>query len=288
VLAEEAFGRQNRYTTQCTLAEALTGLGQYQAARTLLTRTIADYVSSGDQSFRWFMHEALADCCAQLGDYETAYREQKEARKWFAANVNRQSSKRFEALDSHYRISLAEAEARQLRDDNVVLQAAARTDALTGLPNRRVLYETLQQRCAARQPIGVLVIDADHFKRVNDLFSHLVGDTVLTRLAHIFTDVLRAEDLIARFGGEEFVGVVATHTLTHAVDLAERLRVAVEGAPWSDVALGLTVTISIGVTQLRSGDLANDLLARADASLLHAKTSGRNRVIAHPVEQTVP
>ena len=161
------------------------------------------------------------------------------------------------------------------------------TDQLTGLHNRRYMagqLEALMRRAAAGgEPVSVLVIDIDHFKRVNDGFGHDVGDEVLREFAVRLASNVRAIDLPVRHGGEEFVVVMPDTDLEAARRVAERIRLHVAGSPFR--VMGgeelLTVTISIGVaTSNGAGDTSNTLLKRADEAVYIAKSQGRNRVIA--------
>jgi diguanylate cyclase (GGDEF) domain len=161
------------------------------------------------------------------------------------------------------------------------------TDQLTGLHNRRYMQgqlEALMRRAAADgEPVSVLVIDIDHFKKINDSFGHDVGDEVLREFAVRLASNVRAVDLPVRHGGEEFV-VVMPHTgLADAQRIAERLRLHVAGSPFRAMAGGdlLSVTISIGVAASSGpADSVQALLKRADEAVYEAKSRGRNRVIA--------
>ncbi len=165
---------------------------------------------------------------------------------------------------------------------------AAVTDQLTGLHNRRYMAGQLDALVARSvrdgQPVATLMLDIDHFKKINDSFGHDVGDEVLREFAVRLASNVRAVDLPCRYGGEEFVVVMPDTQLADAQRIAERIRMHVSGAPFR-VANGreiLLVTISIGVTTtLGPGDTPEALLKRADEALYEAKTTGRNRVIAH-------
>ncbi len=163
-------------------------------------------------------------------------------------------------------------------------QRHASVDALTGLHNRRWLDEILprQTRRSAMQhePVSVLMIDIDHFKRFNDEFGHAAGDFVLFAVAQVLKERLRPTDLIARYGGEELTALLPRTDLSGAKVAAERLRRAVAFTPLvmpDGVALP-ELTVSIGCAELHAGDEPNDLLARADTALYRAKRLGRNRV----------
>ncbi len=163
----------------------------------------------------------------------------------------------------------------------------ASVDALTSVANRRAvdLFGTAAWRHARAhgEPLAVLVIDLDLFKRVNDRFGHPVGDRALARIAQACQGLLRDGDLLGRVGGEEFVAVLPRTSYSQAMDVAERLRSRVEALRFDDLPAGLQTTISIGVTDIRAddGNFA-DLEKRADAALYRAKTEGRNRVFGAP------
>jgi len=162
------------------------------------------------------------------------------------------------------------------------------TDQLTGLHNRRYMtgqLEALMARAArGGEPVALLVIDIDHFKKINDSFGHDVGDEVLREFAVRLASNVRAVDLPIRFGGEEFVVVMPGTQLAAARRIAERIRLHVAGSPFQ-VLHGrqqLDVTISIGVAvSLPGEDRPYTLLKRADEAVYEAKSTGRNRVIAH-------
>ncbi len=167
---------------------------------------------------------------------------------------------------------------------NAQLERLATTDALTGLHNRRYLQQSLDFELARAQrashPFCLLLLDIDHFKRVNDTWGHQVGDKVLVHLAQLLSDRLRATDLRARWGGEEFVALLLDSDRDAALHTAEKLRKAVEDAS-VDVGLDepVSITISIGVACFPDhGADEKELFARADAALYRAKDSGRNRV----------
>jgi diguanylate cyclase (GGDEF)-like protein len=161
----------------------------------------------------------------------------------------------------------------------------AATDPLTGVANRRGIEQLGSDAVVIarelRQPLCALVLDVDHFKRVNDGHGHPCGDQVLARIAHACRDALRHIDLFGRHGGEEFLVLLPDTRLAYAWPVAERLRTAVAGLSFDDIAPGLAVTVSIGMAQLRPADAGlRELVARADAALYRAKANGRDRVEA--------
>jgi diguanylate cyclase (GGDEF)-like protein len=184
-------------------------------------------------------------------------------------------------------MTLALDEARRELDQrNQELEAAVRrneelatTDVLTGAYNRRkfndVVAVELERARRYGLPLSLFILDIDHFKNVNDTHGHEAGDAVLTALAGLVRDGVRATDTLARWGGEEFVVLSPGVTAEGAANLAERIRAALASGPVAPVGV---ITASFGVTQYRQGESADELFARADRALYLAKESGRDRV----------
>jgi diguanylate cyclase (GGDEF)-like protein len=162
------------------------------------------------------------------------------------------------------------------------LEEMATTDKLTGLANRQafdlLVPQAISEALRHKAPLCAILIDIDHFKAVNDRLGHLAGDKALRSVAGIIKSSLRASDIVARWGGEEFLVILKNVVPTQAVLLAEKIRQAVEDAPiaWRSEAIRLTV--SLGVAAHRDGDTPDQLIARADRALYEAKEQGRNRV----------
>jgi two-component system, cell cycle response regulator len=171
----------------------------------------------------------------------------------------------------------------ELRQRNEELDLVSRTDALTGLRNRRHVEEYLTKLVSlARrnvEPIAVLIVDIDHFKSVNDGHGHDAGDAVLREVAGRMVDSVRLEDMVGRWGGEEFLVVLPNTAAQGAAELAERLRQVVAGEPCRLPDGGaVPVTISLGCAASVIDDAAT-LVRSADAAMYEAKESGRNRVV---------
>lgn len=151
-------------------------------------------------------------------------------------------------------------------------QTAAQTDPLTGLPNRR----GFDARVPRQAPGAILFLDLDHFKKVNDTYGHAIGDDVLCQAAKVISGELRRDDVVARFGGEEFVIWLPGATRDAAWNAGERLRQAIAG---SVRVAEQPVTASIGLALCDAEDRREAVIARADAALYAAKNGGRNRVV---------
>jgi two-component system cell cycle response regulator len=158
----------------------------------------------------------------------------------------------------------------------------AATDALTGLLNRRAFTEAMERelaRCLRHQlPLSLLLLDVDHFKRTNDTFGHTAGDRVLKEVAAQLLRSTRKSDLVARWGGEEFVVALPQTAAPGAALAAERIRASIEACVISFLGQRVPVTASLGVASLAASSL-DELIARADAAMYDAKRQGRNRVV---------
>lgn len=165
---------------------------------------------------------------------------------------------------------------------NRELEWYATIDALTGINNRRTLGEQAAFAIAAahrlRRPLCLLLVDADHFKRVNDVYGHAAGDEALQMIAAALQSTLRGGDLLGRLGGEEFVVVLPDAEETAGRATAERLRLAVENIEFALQHRRIELRVSIGLAVIDDNDDFNELLRRADQAMYAAKRAGRNRV----------
>ncbi|MBI1785609.1 diguanylate cyclase [Candidatus Sumerlaeota bacterium] len=196
--------------------------------------------------------------------------------------------KRFTSTDDLHRALLNALEKwalhQKIEEQQKELERLAKTDGLTGLYNRRFFIERLiEEMNEARKggtPLSLLMLDLDHFKKVNDTYGHLVGDDVLVRSADRIRHIVRASDVIGRFGGEEFCIALPKTDLDQAVELAEKIRLGINSEQYG-VSNGtlFNISVSIGAAQLQPD--AKDitpLIRDADNALYRAKESGRNRV----------
>lgn len=161
------------------------------------------------------------------------------------------------------------------------MEQLAKTDGLTGLLNRRSLFEAAEQEFLRAQrysrPLSILMLDIDHFKRINDTYGHQIGDRVIQQVADVLKAALRQVDITGRYGGEEFVVVLPETDLHQSIEVAERLRYLIDSLSTSTVLGELRITASVGVAvrrdQVRS---IEEMLNQADKALYQAKTAGRN------------
>jgi len=172
---------------------------------------------------------------------------------------------------------------RFIRDYHRVVNVA-NVDQLTGLYNRVHLddfctrLDELWNR-GRIENLSVIMIDIDHFKRINDTYGHNVGDEVLQQMAKTVRSSCRGSDTVYRLGGEEFL-VVCFEPLPSAMELAERIRQQVSADPGMEVILNGGITVSLGVAEWKTGEHRKELLERADANLYQAKKNGRDQVAA--------
>ncbi|ANJ66800.1 diguanylate cyclase [Halothiobacillus diazotrophicus] len=165
------------------------------------------------------------------------------------------------------------------------LQRVAALDPLTNVYNRRFgmkrLDEELSRAARNKTPLALMMLDLDHFKRINDTFGHLSGDKVLVRMTNVTREMLREGDILLRYGGEEFVVVLPGASLQDAREVAERIRFAISHSPVDVGDHALTVTASIGVSAISGSRTVSseELITMADKRLYAAKAAGRNRVI---------
>ena len=186
-----------------------------------------------------------------------------------------------QAADSELTASLR-AEVAQLRSKIEVANIAARVDALTGAANRGAFDEELARRCTLAASGGVgfalLLADIDHFKSINDTYGHPIGDRVLHALVTFLRDRVRRDDMIARWGGEEFAVLLPSATARVAYAKAKALVEQLSGSDWSiDPTRKIRFTMSIGATAWRPSDTPESIVERTDRALYAAKHGGRNR-----------
>ena len=263
-----------------TAAEAQRLQGNLERAQTTLDRCMR---LCEDRSLGLNRVEAMeeqANLYASQGNYQKAYRQHIA---FHLADVALRAAER----EANSRTLQAVFETMEARHEGQRFRELAHRDPLTGLLNRRFVDAELPAMLGAAVDAGtelaIGLLDLDHFKRVNDTYSHAVGDQVLSQLAGLLNEAAassRPIGLAARMGGEEFMLVLSGDLLGERF---EALRKRVEAHAWGRIAQGLTVTISIGVTRMRPGRVTQAaLLGRADRFLYIAKNAGRNKVVIDP------
>lgn len=194
----------------------------------------------------------------------------------------------------HNRLKDLEDKIKELTKRNSVLEQLAITDSLTELYNKGYILQRLESEMirSARynEPISLIILDLDYFKKINDSFGHVAGDNILRKLAKILVESVRDVDIVARYGGEEFIVVCPNTSIGGAAILSERIRENVQNTTFRSGSFDIKLTISLGVSSVSSSSLAggtinsSKLIEEADLALYKAKASGRNRVAVHTNE----
>lgn len=263
-----------------TEAEVLLAQARLDDAEDALKRCLAVCRARNLAGLRVEALRVHAEIKAAKGEFQSAYEIHRAFHEEGVALRNRQDEAAARTRHALFETEEARREAQRFWHQ-------ARTDPLTELYNRRFVDETLPRyldTAGPRQPITAAIVDIDHFKAINDTFTHAIGDRVLAQLAVLLRSSTGAGGgdhpaFAARLGGEEFL-VVLTADHRNTVGQLDALRRRVERFDWAAVHDGLAVTLSIGVAVARAGDTQSTLLARADEHLYVAKTAGRNRVVA--------
>ncbi|AGW12480.1 GGDEF domain-containing protein [Megalodesulfovibrio gigas] len=215
------------------------------------------------------LYHDVDDCWYQLQEKAISWPDGRTAKYSIAVDINELKLTQNRLAEAHAELSLKNRELERL----------STTDALTGVANRHKIQQQLvceMERARRHQrPLGLLFIDLDHFKAVNDDYGHQAGDAVLQHFARLATANIRAADALGRWGGEEFLLICPEADLLQAVAVAEKLRQQVRESEFPAVA---RVTASFGVTVFQDGDTVESLVHRADKALYRAKENGRDCV----------
>jgi len=181
------------------------------------------------------------------------------------------------------RIKLMEQESIELRQSAMRSRDQALKDPLTGIWNRQALNEALEKEYIRwqryKKPLSIIIWDIDFFKKINDQYGHAAGDKVLKTIANIFNAQTRDADFIARFGGEEFMGVFPETTIEEALSLANKIREKIANSKFHYEQETVTISASAGLAAFQDEDSIDDVFKRADQALYKAKESGRNRCL---------
>ncbi|MFO1414167.1 MAG: diguanylate cyclase [Burkholderiales bacterium] len=300
------------------VAHASLGLGKlclaqdrHEDARTWLDSALATCQRHHLKPTEYEVHEALADLLERAGDPAGALAHYRQFHALEREVQSEAAADKLRALKIQLELAAARREAELERERQEVLKRAnaeldalnvslieanlqktmlldqlerqTYEDALTGIANRRRLDQRLADEFALAvrhgRPLAVAMVDLDHFKLVNDRFSHAVGDAALRETAKVLASLVRHTDLVARFGGEEFVIVLVETDAAAALQVCDKLRQAIANHGWTAIHPGLALTVSMGVCADTSVPTYDRMLALADRNLYSAKAAGRNRVI---------
>ncbi len=280
------------------LGELHSQRGQHVEGKRWLDKALMLATSLGIRREIFKTHKALSEAHKRAGEFELALEHHEQFHEVRAGVFDELARERVATLKAEFelqcvletrereRATTAELHAKyeQLELRAETLSNLSVRDGLTGLFNRRHFEEALglelQRARTFGQPLCLALLDVDHFKRINDTFSHVVGDAVLRTIAQVLQKELRASDVAARYGGEEFVLILPHTGLDGARIAAEKVRVAIATNPWGHLTPGREVTVSLGLAEWKAGESSLDFVRRADQALYAAKTSGRNRVRA--------
>lgn len=271
-------------------AEALLELGRLRITESELERARAALEQAiglaGRINARWILAEAcesLSGLHERAGEHGAAlalYKRFHAVREHELA-TSRQHAARAGQL--WFDFQRATRQAIRYREEAKLFAEQSQQDPLTGLLNRRGLDDRIGALVAASEinavPLTIALIDVDRFKVINDSFSHATGDIVLQRIAQAIRAHCRANDLPVRYGGDEFLVVLAGADLATGERVLRRIKAAVDAMPWQDHATGLTVTLSIGVAGRAPGATIAATIGAADRALYAAKSSGRDRIV---------
>ncbi|TPE54327.1 diguanylate cyclase [Maribrevibacterium harenarium] len=257
------------YKSQKTLSNQRQDFDSHLTQQVQETSAMANSASDLD-SLKSLINERMSTITETMSRYREDMKKQEQ-----------QAAKSISQLK--HKVNKMEQDASHLRSKMQQKIAEAMTDELTKLPNRASYQEAVMTLCtsarASQTPLCLAVLDIDRFKSINDTWGHLAGDKVLRLVPRQAQTALRKQDVLFRYGGEEFVLLLPALSLEQALATAERVRAAVEQTPFNMNGEPVSITISIGVSLFDGNESSEELFARADKNLYRAKTEGRNRVI---------
>lgn len=263
-------GKSMRTHFLYTLAAVLRDIGRFDEAIAISRQAIALAEASGQVDHHLNAAAQLAAACEAGGDMSGAIEAHKLHHRLYVEQSGRIAARQA-------RVAELRLENDRLRNETVRLTEQALTDPLTGLANRRGFDAKVA--ALAGTPFAAALLDLDHFKAVNDNFTHIIGDAVLRRIGTLLDRHMRPDGSAARLGGEEFVLLFPNHDLAAASARCEAIRAGIKAEDWSAIAEGLAVSVSIGVADRAEGDTPTDVFPIADNRLYAAKSLGRDRVV---------
>lgn len=265
-----------------TQSELLTRAGRLDEARAICELAVERAKASGITLHELNSVRRLSDVYEASEDFKAAlglYKRYHLLYKKFSGEMTQTRARITQVLMETEKLKSLADQANERADKAA---ADALSDALTGIANRRALDQELARLdTEAVRDYSVAIVDLDHFKAVNDVYSHMVGDDVLRVVADTLAGIVRPGDMVSRMGGEEFAVILAGAGVDAAESICERFRTRLEAVDWDVIAPGLAVTASIGLAASIEAGSARDVLALADTRLYAAKSAGRNRVVGH-------
>jgi two-component system cell cycle response regulator len=297
-LLERAYGINLRHENRWGQAHNLYSLGLLAEAEqdldqaiTLLEQALQHAQALHAVHLVFKIEFALSSVMAKQNDFEAALRFHQQGYQHHYQLLHQASPQRLHTIQAKLEAEKTRLENNILREQHDQERKArqyseniASQDPLTGLLNRRGFElrsnGMLQSKSEHKEPLALLLLDIDFFKKVNDQWGHSIGDYVLRQVAALLKSGCRQDDLVCRWGGEEFVILLPSRNGIPAVEVAERLRSMVELWSWNQIEPGLAMTISIGVTVFQNDTQLTSLVQRADDCLYQAKQAGRNRVVS--------
>jgi diguanylate cyclase (GGDEF)-like protein len=292
---EQGHSPRARVEVYAGLGELHSLRGQHPECLRWLNKALTLATTLGIRREIFKTHKLLSEAHKRAGEFELALKHHEQFHEVRSGVFDELARERVATLKAEFELERAlearEHERRELHAKYTQLEQRAETlthlsvrDGLTGLFNRRHFEEALslemQRARSFGQTLCLALLDVDHFKRINDGYSHVVGDAVLRTIAQVLQKELRASDVAARYGGEEFVLILPHTALDGARIAAEKVRVAIATSQWAHLTPGRGVTASMGLAEWKPGETPTELVRRADQALYAAKTSGRNRVRA--------
>lgn len=274
--------RDHEASLNASLGQTLRLKGNYKSALRYLNRAVALSQKLGVGRILCTAYREISLTCEAMNDYRTAletYRKYHESERLL---LTEEAERKARTLSVRLEIEQARYEAERERRRALELEREVHLDSLTGIANRRYLMPRLTTALREAQqqgsPLAVAMLDVDHFKYINDRFSHSVGDIVLRHLGDLLQSLCREADVVARYGGEEFVMMMPGMSAETALACCEEVRLRVESHSWDTIHPDLQVTISIGLCASCLPETVDAILAIADERLYAAKNAGRNCV----------
>lgn len=251
-----------------------------------VAKNVSEQLESVMADAKKFLNTAIADNRShmrEIGDVADRAESGVDPRSLIEGLMTALSSAATRASTLESNFSEASVELDSIRSSLKEAEERAKTDTLTALPNRRALEEffrAAQMRAMeVEDPLSILLLDIDHFKKFNDTYGHSVGDQIIRLMASVLRERVREDDLPARYGGEELIAVLPGADLATCRDVAERIRTTIAECRITRRSTGEQlpdITVSIGVAQFKPGESMADLIERCDRALYKAKGLGRN------------